>query len=38
MEYQKITNLLDNKSNQPTRFKTKSFVEINEDTRGTYNN
>ena len=38
MEYQKITNLLDNKSNQPTRFKTKSFVEINEDTRGTYSN
>ena len=30
MEYQKIANLLDdNKSNQPSKFRTKSWVEIN---------
>ena len=28
MEYQKIANLLDNKSNQPSKFRTKSWVEI----------
>ena len=37
MEYQKITNLLDNTPNQPTTFRTKNWVEINGDTRGTYN-
>ena len=35
MEYQKITNLLDNASNQPSKFKTINWVEINE-SRGTY--
>ena len=29
MEYQRITNLLDNKSNQPSKFRTKNWVEIN---------
>ena len=29
MEYQKIINLLDNTRNQPTKFRTKSWVEIN---------
>ena len=29
MEYQKITNLLDNASNQPSKFRTKNLVEIN---------
>ena len=28
MEYQKIINLLDNTSNQPTKFRTKNWVEI----------
>ena len=28
-EYQKIVNLLDNKSNQPSKFKTKYWAEIN---------
>ena len=28
MEYQKIANLLDNKSNQPSKFRTKNWVEI----------
>ena len=36
MEYQKIINLLDNTPNQPTKFRTKNWVEINDDSRGTY--
>ena len=32
MEYQKIANLLDNEaSNQPSRFRTKNWVEINDE-------
>ena len=38
MEYQKIANLLDdNKSNQPSKFRTKNWIEINDESRGTYN-
>ena len=37
MEYQKIINLLDNTPNQPTKFRTKNWVEINDNSRGTYN-
>ena len=37
MECQKIINLLDNTPNQPTKFRTKNWVEINDDSRGTYN-
>ena len=37
MEYQKITNLLDNASNQPSKFTTKNWVEINDEYRGVYN-
>ena len=38
MEYQKIANLSDNnKSNKPFKFKTKNWVEINDESRGTYN-
>ena len=37
MEYQKIMNLLDNTPNQPSEFKTKNLVEINDESRGTYN-
>ena len=37
MEYQKIINLLDNTPNQPTKFRTKKRVEINYESRGTYN-
>ena len=37
MEYQKIINLLDNTPNQPNKFRTKNWVEINNDSRGTYN-
>ena len=37
MEYPKIINLLDNAPNRSTKFKTKDWVEINDDTRGMYN-
>ena len=30
MEYQKITNLSDNTSNRPSKFRTKNWVEIND--------
>ena len=36
MEYQKIANLLDNASNQPSKCRTKSWIEINDESRGTY--
>ena len=38
MEYQKIVNLLDNASNQPSKFRTRNYVEINNDSWGTYTN
>ena len=37
MNYQKVANLLDDASNQPSKFKTKNWVEINDESRGTYN-
>ena len=38
MGYQKFANLLDdNKSDQPSKFRTKNWVEINDESRGTYN-
>ena len=37
MEYQKIINLLDNTLNQPSKFRTKNWVEITDDSLGTYN-
>ena len=37
MEYQNIINLLDNIPNQPTKFSTKNWVEINDRSFGTYN-
>ena len=37
MQYQKIINLLDNTQNQPTKFRTKNWVEINDEARETYN-
>ena len=37
MEYQKIANLIDDTSNTPSKFRTKSWVEINDESRGTYN-
>ena len=37
MEYQEIIKFLDNTPNQPTKFRTKNWVEINDESRGTYN-
>ena len=37
MEYQKIANLIDDASNQFSKFRTKNWVEINDVSRGTYN-
>ena len=31
MKYQKIINLLDNTLNQPFKFRTKNWVEVNDD-------
>ena len=30
MEYQKIANLIDDASNQPSKFNTRNWVEIND--------
>ena len=32
MEYQKIANLIDDASNQPSKFRRKNWVEINDDS------
>ena len=38
MEYQKIANLIDdNTLNQPSKFRTRNWVEINDESRGVYN-
>ena len=37
MGSQKIINLLGNTSNQPYKFRTKNWIKINDDLRGTYN-
>ena len=34
MGYQKIIDLLENKPNQTSKFRTKSWVEINDDSHG----
>ena len=36
MEYQKTINLQDNASNQPSKFRTKNWIEINDESRGAY--
>ena len=36
MEYQKAANFLDNASNKPSKFRTRNWVEINDDVRGAY--
>ena len=35
MGYQRIINLLDNAPNQPSKFRTKHWFDINDDSRGT---
>ena len=37
MEYQKIINVLDNTPNQLSKFRTKDWIEINDQSRGVYN-
>ena len=38
MEYQKIANLIDdNTLNQPSKFRTRNRIEINDESRGAYN-
>ena len=38
MEYQKIINLLDDTTNQPSKFRTRNWVEINDESKGRYDN
>ena len=33
MEYQKISNLLNDESNKPSKFRTKNWVEIDDEAR-----
>ena len=37
MEYQKI-NLLDDTTNQPSKFRTRNWVEINNESKESYDN
>ena len=36
MEYQIIANLLDNETNQPSKFRTRNWIEINYESRRSY--
>ena len=36
MKYQKIANLLDNASNKTSKFRSRNWVEINDEIRGAY--
>ena len=37
MEYQKVINLLDNTLDQLSKFRTKNWIEINNQSGGVYN-
>ena len=37
MEYQKRISFLDNTSNQLSKFRTKNWIETNDQSRGNYN-
>ena len=37
MEYQQIAHLIDDTSNQPSKFRARNWVEINYESRGAYN-
>ena len=37
MEYQKILSLLDNTPDQPSKFRTKNWVETNDESKQSYN-
>ena len=36
MEFQKIINLLDDTTNQPSKFRARNWAEINDELRGIY--
>ena len=36
MAYQKVVNSLNDQSNQPSKLRTRNWVEINDEARGTY--
>ena len=36
MEFQKRANLLNNESNKSSKFRTRNWVEINDEVRGAY--
>ena len=38
MEYQRIINLLDDTTNEPSKFRTRNWVEINDQSKGKYDN
>ena len=38
MEYQKMINLVDDTTNQPSKFRTRNWVEINDKSKGMYDN
>ena len=38
MEYQKIINLLDDTTNQLSKFRTRYWVEVNHELKGKYDN
>ena len=37
MKYQQIIDLLNTATNHPSKFKTKNWIEINDESQGTYN-
>ena len=37
MEYQKMINLLNNTPNALSKFKTRNWIEINDQSKGVYN-
>ena len=38
MEYQKIANLIESTSDNPSKFRTRNWAEINDESRGNYPN
>ena len=38
MKYQKIINILDDTVNQPSKFRTRNWVEINDKSKERYDN
>ena len=38
MEYQKIINVLDDITNQPSKFRTRNWVEMNDEAKRRYDN